>query len=154
MTAAVTGIRAAILSIMLAVSAPVAGHASSSALSSVEERSTVIHQLRLYEIFEGNKVAFHARFRDHAVRIMRRHDFEILAIWETRNGDKTKLVYLLEWPDEQTMAERWKRFMADQEWSEIKKATAAEHGKLVGAIESYVLNPTDYFPVSGLISQM
>ena len=29
----------------------------------------MIHQLRIYEIFEGSKGAFHARFRDHAARI-------------------------------------------------------------------------------------
>ncbi len=26
----------------------------------------MIHQLRIYEIVENNKAAFHARFRDHA----------------------------------------------------------------------------------------
>jgi hypothetical protein len=31
----------------------------------------MIQQLRIYEIFENNKAAFHARFRDHAARIMR-----------------------------------------------------------------------------------
>ena len=30
----------------------------------------MIQQLRTYEIFEKNKAAFHARFRDHAARIM------------------------------------------------------------------------------------
>jgi hypothetical protein len=29
----------------------------------------MIHQLRIYEIFEDTKDAFHARFRDHAARI-------------------------------------------------------------------------------------
>jgi hypothetical protein len=33
---------------------------------------TPVHQLRIYEIFEASKAAFHARFRDHAARIMRR----------------------------------------------------------------------------------
>ena len=40
----------------------------------------MIHQLRIYEIFERNKAAFHARFRDHAMRIMARHNFRILAM--------------------------------------------------------------------------
>jgi hypothetical protein len=35
----------------------------------------MIHQLRINEIFEENKAAFHACFRDHAARIMARHDF-------------------------------------------------------------------------------
>jgi hypothetical protein len=109
-------------------------------------RANMIHQLRIYEIFEHNKAAFHARFRDHAVRIMKRHNFNILTMWEARTGERTEFVYLLEWPDEAAMTERWASFMADQEWSDIKERTAAEHGKLVGEIQSRVLHRTDYSP--------
>jgi len=43
----------------------------------------MIHQLRIYEIFDRNKEAFHDRFRDHALRIMRSYGFYILGMWET-----------------------------------------------------------------------
>ena len=39
-------------------------------LASAGEPQNVIHQLRIYEIFDANKKAFHDRFRDHAMRIM------------------------------------------------------------------------------------
>ena len=55
----------------------------------------MIHQLRIYEIFDQNKEAFHNRFRDHAWRIMRSYGFNILGMWETRLGDRTEFVYLL-----------------------------------------------------------
>jgi hypothetical protein len=48
----------------------------------------MIHQLRVYEIFEHNKAAFHARFRDHAVRLMRGYGFTIVAMWESRSDDR------------------------------------------------------------------
>lgn len=35
-----------------------------------DESDTTLHQLRIYEIFDGNKKLFHDRFRDHAMRIM------------------------------------------------------------------------------------
>ena len=105
----------------------------------------MIHQLRIYEIFEGNKAAFHARFRDHAARIMRNYGFHIVAMWEARSDGRTEFVYLLQWPDEATMTERWARFMADREWAEIKEKTAAEHGKLVGDIQSRALHLTEYY---------
>ena len=105
----------------------------------------MIHQLRIYEIFEHNKAAFHARFRDHAARIMRRHGFRILTMWEAR-GQRTEFVYLLEWPDAATKSAAWAAFMADSEWAEIKRRTAAEHGSLVGAQEDRLLVPTDYSP--------
>src|SRR5688572_32631600 len=59
-----------------------------------------VHQLRVYEIFDTNKQAFHDRFRDHAKRIMKKYDFNIVAMWEAKNGARTEFVYLLEWPDE------------------------------------------------------
>ncbi|WP_186419480.1 NIPSNAP family protein [Bosea sp. CS1GBMeth4] len=106
----------------------------------------MIEQLRIYEIFDGNKAAFHARFRDHAARIMKRYGFEIAAMWEAKAKDRTEFVYVLRWPDEATMRESWARFMQDAEWAAIKERTAAEHGRLVGAIEERVLRRTSYSP--------
>jgi heme-degrading monooxygenase HmoA len=109
----------------------------------------MIHQLRIYEIFETNKAAFHARFRDHAARIMRKYGFQIAAMWETRAGDKTQFVYLLEWHDEATKSAAWSAFMSDAEWDDIKRVTSAEHGPLVGAIEDRLLRQLDYSPAAG-----
>ncbi|MGO4404108.1 NIPSNAP family protein [Bosea sp. RAF48] len=106
----------------------------------------MIHQLRIYEIFERNKAAFHARFRDHAARIMGRHGFRIVAMWETASAGRTEFAYILAWPDAETKAKAWASFMADPEWSEIKRATKIEHGDMVGAIEDRTLTPTDYSP--------
>ena len=109
----------------------------------------MIHQLRIYEIFERNKAAFHARFRDHAARIMRTYGFQIVAMWETRSADKTQFVYILEWPDEATKTAAWAAFMKDAEWAEIKRVTSAEHGSLVGEIEDRLLSPLPYSPAIG-----
>jgi hypothetical protein len=106
----------------------------------------MLHQLRSYEIFEGNKSAFHGRFRDHAARIMRSYGFHIVAMWEASSDGRTEFVYLLEWPDEQTMSAAWAQFLADEEWKEIKRTTNAEHGDLVGEIEDRRLELTPYSP--------
>ena len=99
----------------------------------------MIHQLRIYEIFEHNKAAFHARFRDHCIRIMKRYGFEILEMWESRTNAKTEFVYLLRWPDVATKERAWSAFLADEEWKEIKRVTREQHGDLVGEIEDRVL---------------
>ena len=104
----------------------------------------MIHQLRIYEIFEDNKQAFHDRFENHAIRIMESYGFDFLSLWETKSEGRTEFVYLLEWPDEATMTQAWDRFMADQERKDIKKATGAQHGRLVGEIQEKVLIPTSY----------
>jgi heme-degrading monooxygenase HmoA len=110
----------------------------------------MIQQLRIYEIFEHNKAAFHARFRDHAARIMRtKHGFKIVAMWETKFADRTEFVYVLEWPDEAAKIAGWAALMADAEWAEIKRLTHAEHGLMVGKIEDRLLLPVDYSPAHG-----
>jgi len=101
----------------------------------------VIQQLRIYEIYDHNKAAFHARFREQCIPIMRRYGFEIVSMWESRRDGGTEFVYILTWPDLATKEESWRRFLADEEWKEIKRVTAAQHGDLVGEIDDRVLQP-------------
>jgi hypothetical protein len=115
-------------------------------LASAGESQKVIHQLRIYEIFDSNKKAFHDRFRDHAMRIMAEYDFKIVATWESKKDNRTEFVYLLEWPDEETMTDRWEKFLRDPEWIKIKKETAEINGPLVGEIQARTLYLTDYSP--------
>jgi catechol 2,3-dioxygenase-like lactoylglutathione lyase family enzyme/heme-degrading monooxygenase HmoA len=121
-------------------SRPISEHAAFT-----RQEIEMIHQLRIYEIFEENKAVFHARFRDHATRIMQRHGSQIIAMWEAKTEKRTEFIYLLGWPDEQTKIDAWAAFMADQEWAEIKRATR-DHGGLVGEIEDRLLVLTDYSP--------
>jgi len=110
------------------------------------EPQQVIHQLRIYEIFDGNKKAFHDRFRDHAMRIMAKYDFKIVATWESKKENRTEFVYLLEWPDKETMTDHWAKFLHDPEWIQIKKETGEMNGPLVGEIQNRTLYLTDYSP--------
>ena len=123
-----------------------AAPAQTSAQGIAPAASGPVRQLRIYEIFEHNKAAFHARFRDHAVRIMKKYGFNIRQMWESRLNGRTEFVYLLEWPSEAVMKERWAQFMADAEWARIKKETAALHGSLVGEIQDRTLSALDYGP--------
>jgi heme-degrading monooxygenase HmoA len=106
----------------------------------------MIRQLRIYEIFEDTKDAFHARFRDHASRIMATHGFRIVGAWESTTDGTVEFTYVLEWPDEATMRDRWAAFMADEEWAQVKQDTAAGTGPMVGAIQDRVLVPVGYLP--------
>lgn len=133
--------------VLAMAAASIAPGAPANALGSSSQcGSATVEQLRIYEIFEPNKRAFHDRFRDHASRIMKRYGFDIEAMWETRHGNRTEFVYLLRWPSEEVLKDRWAAFMKDEEWSRIKKETAAAHGKLVGEIEDRIVKRTDYSP--------
>src|SRR5215475_3214453 len=132
--------------ILIASIAVLTADAIVGSLASAGESPNVIHQLRIYEIFDSNKKAFHDRFRDHAMRIMAKYDFKIVATWESKKDNRTEFVYLLEWPDKETMADRWKKFLQDQEWIRIKKETGKINGLLVGEIQDRTLYLTDYSP--------
>lgn len=77
---------------------------------------------------------------------MKRHGFDIISIWETRQGGRTEFAYLLQWPDEATTKQRWAAFMADEEWARIKRETGAAHGRMVGEIQERALERTEYSP--------
>ena len=109
-----------------------------------QRKRQMVYQLRIYEIFERSKEAFHTRFRDHAARIMARHGFDIAAMWEAHGEQGPEFVYLLRWPDEATLQARWASFMADEEWSRIKAETSKIDGNLVGRIQSRILDLVDY----------
>jgi len=60
-------------------------------LANTGEPQKVILQLRIYEIFDSNKKAFHDRFRDHAMRIMTKYDFKIVATWESKKRQSNRV---------------------------------------------------------------
>ena len=128
---------------------------SSAAHASIEaaERAvattiaTPIHQLRIYELNPAKSSIFHARFRDHATRIMKRHGFKVLAMWETASVKGPEFAYLLEWQDEGQMRSAWAAFLTDREWSDIKAATRARDGSIMGGIEDRIMRTMSYSPV-------
>jgi hypothetical protein len=102
--------------------------------------------MRIYEIFEHNKLAFHSRFREHAMRIMKRHRFRIVDMWEASGASGPEFVYILAWSNEQTMKDCWASFMRDEEWSSIKRETSALYGPLVGKIDQRVMQRLPHSP--------
>lgn len=105
-----------------------------------------LYQLRIYQLFEPSKALFHARFRDHAMRIMKRHGFDIVSIWEARHDGKPEFVYLLRWKDEPTLHAAWAAFLNDPGWIAIKAATVSPDAPIVGEIQDRTMRVTDYTP--------
>jgi hypothetical protein len=109
-----------------------------------------IHQLRIYQIPKKNRANFHKRFSEHALRIMKKYGFTIVATWESEYKEKIDFVYLLEWKNEDSMKMAWNNFMADQEWKDIKAQTSKTYGTFVDNIEDRTLNLTRYSPQKNL----
>jgi|GEM_PF-858817 len=115
----------------------------------------MIHQLRIYRIHPDLKTVFDDRFRDHASRIMKSYDFNIVAMWYSECEGNTEFVYILKWPDEDTMRKQWVAFMADTEWEAIKKQSRETYGEMVLAkVRDQVLTDTDWFGRAVNISEL
>ena len=116
-------------------------------VSAADTDAAPIYQLRVYGLVDKTKAAFHARFRDHAKRIMERHGFTIIAIWETREPSGPAFVYLLKWPDEAALKKSWAAFLADPEWVKTKAETPAADRPIMREVEQdRVLHIVDYSP--------
>jgi len=113
-----------------------------------QKTSRGIYQLRIYEVSPDKREVFHTRFKDHALRIMKRYGFEIIALWESTSVVNFEFVYLLHWPDAATMDIQWKAFLADEEWIEIKRQTVLKTGEPVVRVTSRVLDDVAYSPLS------
>jgi heme-degrading monooxygenase HmoA len=104
------------------------------------------YQLRTYEMLPASKERFHTRFKDHALRIMMRHGFDVAAIWEADRQGSPEFVYLLRWRSEEQMNKAWEAFLADEEWIRIKRATAQPNAPIMGKIDSKIMHLTGYSP--------
>jgi hypothetical protein len=99
-----------------------------------------ILQLRIYEVSPALQDVFYSRFRDHAMRIMARYDFEFVGMWESKSLIDFEFIYLLKWPNREIMERQWRAFLADSEWMAIKAGTVRETGEPVQRVTSRVLD--------------
>jgi len=108
--------------------------------------TSMIQQLRIYQIEPHLKAEFDTRFKVHASRIMKSYGFNIIAMWYSETDETTEFVYILSWSNEETMRKQWEAFMTDAEWENIKKKSRALHGEMVlKKVCDRTLNPTDWF---------
>lgn len=130
----------------LAAAGPAPAQTATQAAAPATATPGPIQQLRVYGMVARHRPAFDARFRDHALRIMRRHGFDVVATWYADDG--AEFVYLLQWPDAAAMRRGWEAFMADEEWKRIKReSTRALDGPIMGEIlQDKVLVPADWSP--------
>jgi hypothetical protein len=111
-----------------------------------DNENATVFQLRIYEVSPDQRAQFHERFEKHALRIMQRYDFKPVVLWESASVSYFEFIYILEWPNVETMDRQWKAFLADSEWIEIKRKMADEIGEPVQRVTSRVLESVTYSP--------
>ena len=113
--------------------------------NSAEAASTRVFEKRTYTCFEGKLDALNARFRDHTIRIFKKHGMTSIGYWVPSDGPEhtTTLVYIIAHASREAAKANWDAFRADPEWQKAQKESEA-NGKIVAKVESVFMDPTDY----------
>ncbi len=110
--------------------------------------SSRVYELRTYTATPGNLDNLQARFRDHTLRIFKRHGMENVGYWiptdPARSGNT--IIYLIAHQSPEAAEKSWQDFRADPDWVEAKAASEA-NGPIVDHVESVFMTPTDFSPL-------
>ena len=106
-------------------------------------------ELRTYYATPGKLEELHARFRNHTLKLFKKHGMEVVGFWgptDKEKGSKNTLVYILAFPSRSAREKAWVDFRSDPEWQAVAKESE-KNGKLTEKIDSVIMMATDYSPV-------
>lgn len=106
-----------------------------------------VYELRTYTANEGKLEALHARFRDHTLRIFKKHGMTNVMYWRPTEGPlvENTLIYVLKHASREAAGKSWDAFRKDPEWLKVK-AESEKDGLLVKQVTAVFMEPTDYSP--------
>ena len=104
-----------------------------------------VYELRTYTCYEGKLEALKTRFRDHTIRIFKRHGMESVGYWVPEDPEKSKttLIYILVHPSREAADKHWAEFQSDPEWVKVRTASEAD-GKIVERVDRVFMDPADF----------
>lgn len=111
-----------------------------------------VFEARHYVAAPGRLDALHARFRDHTVRLFKKHGMTNIAYWSPAAGEKgadTMLFYLLAHASQDAAKASFAAFGQDPEWQQARKESEEKAGGPLtapGGVKSFFLEATDYSP--------
>ena len=107
-----------------------------------------VFELRTYQATPGNLDNLHARFRDHTIRIFRKHGMEIVGFWSPTSEEEKDdiLVYLLAHDSQEAANASWRAFGSDPEWERVAEESN-RNGQILAGVERKYMVSTDYSPM-------
>lgn len=107
-----------------------------------------VFELRTYTAPDGKLGDLHARFRNHTMRIFKKHGMENIAYFAPQDAplSQNTMVYLIAHPSREAAKQNWAAFGKDPEWQKVAQETQV-NGKIVAKVESVFLDATDYSPL-------
>ena len=108
-----------------------------------------VYELRTYTTNEGQLDNLNARFRDHTVRLFKKHGMESVGYWVPVAEPKSKntLIYVIKHKSRDAASASWKAFLADPDWKKVAKESQVDGQILAERPESVYMEATDYSPV-------
>jgi hypothetical protein len=105
-----------------------------------------IFELRTYTCNEGKLEALKTRFRDHTIRIFKRHGMESIGYWIPQDPEKSKttLIYIIAHPSREAATKNWIAFRDDPEWKKVSTESEANGKILAKPPESVFMDPADF----------
>lgn len=106
-------------------------------------------EIRTYVAAPGKLEELHARFRNHTMKLFKKHGMEVVGFWgptDKEKGSENTLVYVLVFPSREARDKAFRAFGADPEWQKAR-AESEKNGRLTEKVESVILMATDYSPV-------
>ena len=107
-----------------------------------------VYEVRTYTAPEGKLQDLHKRFRDHTLRIFKKHGMEsviYLAPQDAPLKDNT-LIYIISHASRDQAKKNWADFQADPEWVKVA-AESQVNGRIVSGVVSVYGDATDYSPM-------
>ena len=115
---------------------------------STSAQNQKVFELRTYQATPGNLGNLHARFRDHTIRIFRKHGMEIVGFWSPTSEEERDdiLVYLLAHDSQDAADASWQAFGADPEWASVAEESN-KNGQILAGVDRKYMVATDYSPM-------
>ena len=114
-----------------------------------KKRATVeVYELRTYTTNEGKLDKLNAGFRDHTLRLFKKHGIESVGYWVPTDEPKSKntLIYVLKHTSRDAAKASWKTFRADPEWKKVWREAEKDGRILAKAPESVFMHTANYSP--------
>ena len=107
-----------------------------------------VYELRTYTTNEGKLKNLNARFRDHTVKLFKKHGIESVGYWVPTDEKKSKntLIYVIKHKSRDAAKASWKAFGSDPEWKKVAKESQTDGRILAKKPESVYMKTTDYSP--------
>ena len=113
-------------------------------------RDSHVFELRTYYANPGKLEALNTRFREHTNALFQKHGMTLVAYWmpvaPPAEGTGGTLIYVLAYPSVEAREAAWKSFGSDPDWIAVRDASEKD-GKLVGKVDSVLMQATDYSPL-------